>query len=351
MGTCDCPMCDTKYAKNVNIINSIKGDKKILNKGLIGIKKNQLNPLLNCLLQCFSHTTELKDYFLGQYKNVNNNNNLSNQFYSITNKIWLPKDNNPISSVNFGKDVNDLKVLINYIIETLHKELNQPNNNKVDEYQLLDESEEKNIIYNEFYRKLYGNNNSIIFNLFYGIEQTLFKCQNCYKEKYNYNSYTFIEFPLEEIYKFNYPIIRTLNNASINMMQSFTYLNEHYINDNNKVECKKCSSLTEDKIQKTLYTLPKKLIIVINRENAQNINYDFIVEKQLDLNDYVTNTEERNDYRLYACIVANEKNYVAFCLHKDNNIWYKFNDDEVKECNNDEYLTGMHSVLFYEKIE
>ena len=48
--------------------------------------------------------------------------------------------------------------------------------------------------------------NSIISNLFYGVLETKSCCQGCNSMKFNFQIYSFIEFPLEEVnflYSFN----------------------------------------------------------------------------------------------------------------------------------------------------
>ena len=177
---------------------------------------------MNATLQCLSNTSELTNYFLKKYKyNINDNNKLiSNEYYKVINNLWNRENNNKSYSPNSFKNVlskenplfagiaaNDSKDLINFLLERFHQELNIIDNNlKINNYTTnqndqLYEDKMLNLFLNEFKNKY----NSIISNLFYGVMETKSQCQGCNNIKYNFQVYSFLEFPLQQVnnYCFN----------------------------------------------------------------------------------------------------------------------------------------------------
>ena len=55
------------------------------------------------------------------------------------------------------------------------------------------------IMLNMFIKEFENNYNSIISNLFYGLLETKSKWQSCKIIKYNFQVYSFLEFPLEKV--------------------------------------------------------------------------------------------------------------------------------------------------------
>jgi len=172
---------------------------------------------MNVTLQCLSNTDELTKYFFNNYKYEPNNNEkiMSNAYYNVIKELWNRNNNNKSISPNEFKEklsqenplfagvaANDSKDLINFLIERLHNELNinkntNGNNNNyiLQNENQLNEQTMLNIFINEFSSKY----NSIISNLFYGILETKSQCQKCKYIKYNFQIYSFIEFPLEKV--------------------------------------------------------------------------------------------------------------------------------------------------------
>ena len=200
---------------------------------LVGLNNIGATCYMNATLQCLSNTTELTNYFLKIYKyNENDNNKLiSNEYYKVIIKLWNRENNNNSYSPNSFKNVlskenplfagvaaNDSKDLINFLLERFHQELNIIDNNiKVNNYiandnDQLNEDRMLHLFLNEFK----NNYNSIISNLFYGVMETKSQCNGCNNIKYNFQIYSFLEFPLEQV---NYFCFKTgKRNAEIFMV-------------------------------------------------------------------------------------------------------------------------------------
>jgi ubiquitin C-terminal hydrolase len=85
------------------------------------------------------------------------------------------------------------------LIERFHQELNKAheteNNINYNQIDNLDEQKMLNLFLNDFKTKY----DSIISHLFYGVLETKAQCQQCKYIKYNFQIYSFIEFPLERV--------------------------------------------------------------------------------------------------------------------------------------------------------
>ena len=211
---------------NIGELEQLKTENSLLklNKEpiLVGLNNIGTTCYMNATLQCLSNTTNLTEYFLKIFKYEQNNKSriISNQYYNVVKNLWDRNNNNKSFSPESFKEklsqenplfkgiqANDSKDLINFLLERFHLELNEPrkdlNNIIKKNYEVtlnaqLNEGKMLNIFLHEFKMKY----NSIISNLFYGMLETRSQCQNCKNIKYNFQVYSFLEFPLEQVNKF-----------------------------------------------------------------------------------------------------------------------------------------------------
>ena len=132
---------------------------------------------------------------------------------------------------------NDAKDLLNFIIMTLHEELNRnlsdtnSNNNPLNTM-----NNNRIITYNLFLQDYNRTFKSKISDIFYAIQETETKCLSCSNIQYNCQAYFFLVFPLEEIKKYainkiNPPTNNNMNN--MNVMNNFNNMNNISLNNNN----------------------------------------------------------------------------------------------------------------------
>ena len=83
-----------------------------------------------------------------------------------------------------GIQANDSKDLITFLLEKLHSELNQHDNNPINGYaeNQFDESHTLNLFYQDYQR----NYKSMISNLFYGVIEIKNQCTGCNYVKFNF---------------------------------------------------------------------------------------------------------------------------------------------------------------------
>ena len=177
---------------------------------LIGLNNIGATCYMNATLQCFSNTKKLTEYFLNTYQKKQNNI-MVNEYYDLILNLWNRDNNNNSYSPDSFKNVlskenplfagiaaNDSKDLINFLLKRFHTELNQVNENNINNnINNLDQTNEF-VMFNSFFQEFSQNYNSLISHLFYGIMETKAKCSICQIIKFNFQIYSFLEFPLQQ---------------------------------------------------------------------------------------------------------------------------------------------------------
>ena len=352
---------------------------------LVGLNNIGATCYMNATLQCLSNTTNLTEYFLKIFKYEQNNKSriISNQYYNVVKNLWDRNNNNKSFSPESFKEklsqenplfkgiqANDSKDLINFLLERFHLELNEPrkdiNNIIKKNYEVtlnaqLNEGKMLNIFLHEFKMKY----NSIISNLFYGMLETRSQCQNCKNIKYNFQVYSFLEFPLEQVNKFCFNQGKRPNynynnkNPDVDLYECFEYnSNLELMSGDNQMYCNICNSTQNALYGTQIYSAPNYLIINLNRGRGAVYECNVNFPEKLNLINFITFKNENTIFELYAVIChlgpsSMSGHFVAYCKKKkdDHNKWYLFNDAIVSECKNqEEYRNGMPYILFYKVI-
>ena len=364
--------------KRTNSLEIIEKEQPIL----VGLNNIGATCYMNATLQCLSNTTKLREYFLRMFKYDFNNKNrkMSNEFYNVVKNLWdINNTNRSFSPYSFkeklsqenplfqGIQANDSKDLINFLLERIHLELNEPikeqnnnmmNNSVINQDVQLNEELMLKIFINEFKMKY----NSIISHLFYGMIETKSQCMRCKNIKYNFQVYSFLEFPLEQVnnYCFSHGKRQNYNlnnqNPDVDLYECFEYYsNLDLMTGENQMYCNICNS-NEDALYGTqIYSTPNYLIINLNRGRGAVYECKVNFPEKLNLLNFITFKKENTFFELYAVIShlgpsSMSGHFVAYCKRrKDENFkWYLFNDAIVTECKNkEEYRNGMPYILFY----
>ena len=414
--------------KKIN--NSIKVD--FFSPPLIGLKNVGATCYMNATLQCLSQIENLCNYFkynkrvndiiqeyemknvlclTKSYKNLIENLwpsnyekiDAKNNFRNSNNAYYLPYDfKEKISNMNpLFKNIssNDAKNLINFIIMTLHEELNKVkkinNTSNISNIQ-IDQTNKKAICQN-FLNNFVKENQSIISDIFYATNSTLIQCSGCKITKYNFQTYFFLIFPLEEVRKYkidklfnqfinqnmmnnpmminmdmNQNMMMIMNNPimyqqflsfqninSVNCDDCFEYYQKiEFFTGENSMFCNNCKQQLPASCQSFLFTSPQILIIILNRGNGIEFNVKMEFTETLNLYNYVERKDTGYVYKLIGVVIhmgdnGINGNFIACCKSPINNKWYKYNDDLVSEIVNfkQEIIDcSIASILFYEKI-
>ena len=355
-------------------------ERKTINNStiLIGLANIGATCYMNATLQCLSNTDKLTNYFLKEFKydKSDDTKKITNQYYRLIHHLWDKytdkKDYAPkhfkeaLSEVNplfSGVNANDSKDLLNFLLETLHRELNKApkegkeDNNIGNNINQFSEEDIKQFFFKDFAKRY----RSIISDLFYFTFEIKSQCCNCKLIKYNFQVNPFLEFPLEQVnqYLFQNGKIASLtnmdgSNPDINLHDCFEYNQKvDLMNGENQMYCNLCNNCYDSYYSTTLYLLPEILIINLNRgKNAVyqcNVNFP----EELDLTNYVINKDYNTQYELYAVIChigpsSMSGHFVAYCRNRMDDKWYLYNDSIVTLCEKPkEYLNKMPYILFY----
>ena len=331
---------------------------------------------MNATLQSFSNVPQLTSYFLKKYV-PDKNKKMSYEYHTVIKNLWDIKNHGKsyppesfkkvLSEMNplfAGIAANDSKDLINFLIETLHSELNvvdknNINNNMISSTDQLDENKMLNL----FLADMKARYNSPISTLFYGVMETKSQCSNCQRIKYNFQIYSFLEFPLEQVNLYCFKNNRRPNyngqgNPEIDLYECF----DHYqailtMNGDNQIYCNECGKLYDALYVTLLYSMPNYLIINLNR--GKNAVYQCAVKfpEILNLYGYVKLNQKNCVFQLQSVIChigpsSMGGHFIAYCRHYKDNNWYKYNDSIVTKCtSHNEYLNGMPYILFYKALD
>ena len=247
---------------------------------------------MNATLQCFCHIEKFVYFFKydSQANNdifINDKDKLSYSFKLIIEKLWpdnyedkylknyfAPEEfKKKISKMNplfKGVAANDAKDLVNFIIMTLHEELNKANNINNDNNIIIDQRNQQ-LMFNNFAQYFVKANKSIISDLFYGINCNITQCGGCGTQSYNYQTYFFLVFPLEEIRKFKYNnmnqfIIFGNNYNVVDIQDCFEYDRKiNVMSGENSMYCNYCKNTCSSSMCTILTTGPNILILLLNR--------------------------------------------------------------------------------------
>ena len=344
---------------------------------LIGLDNIGSTCFMNATLQCLLHIHELNLYFLNEYpkdKNILNKTNiesetkgeLSEAYYDVIKNIKnlsKNKNNERLNSFaprkfkevlgkynsQFSKyEANDYKDLITYLLQTFHSELNYFGNNKVPTNLPFPDSSNRDYTYTYFCNTYNFTNFSKISQLFYGTYENITICSECHKKYYSFQKF--------EIISFSTYIYRK---KKFDIMDGFKDIEKvQKLEGDNKYYCNNCKKLVNAEAFTKILELPCKLILNIDYGKNKVNNVDQLdFENEIDLKDYLSiYFRQKTKFRLCSICTHIGKSgmtghYITYCLDKNKNIWYKFNDswcDEVKD--KSEMKKNSPYLLIYELV-
>ena len=320
---------------------------------------------MNAALQCFCNIERLRVYFIDNKSKIQNEKNkLSSSLLTIFQNLWEEKNityyipqefKDVISEMNplfKGIQANDTKDLILFILETIHNELNEVNNSINENNNNVNPLDYNSIFFN-FYTFFKKNYNSIISNLFYGMNNSMMTCCTCQRTLHNVQCFNILIFPLEEVRKY-----KGYNQNVVNIYDCFDYNEKQdYMFGENQISCNFCNRMSDSLNQTKIIISPNVLIINLNR--GRGLMYDIKLQflEYLEIKKYIFYSASPHYYELVG-VVSHlgssdmSGHFIAFCKNSENCKWYKFNDAIVTESTIQEVLnSGVPYVLVYNYVK
>ena len=188
--------------------------------------------------------------------------------------------------------------------------------------------------------------------------------QNISIIKYNYQTYFYLNFPLDEVRKFimsnqilykNYMANGIDPNKEVNLNECFLYnQRDDYIYG----YCDRCGKINAQLLhRKKLFTIPLYFIILVNRGKGNEINIKLNFPETFNSKGMAINSN--GNYILYGVVKhfgdnSSSGHFAAYCRSPVDNLWYFYNDAIVTPVSEQEKAViqnnGLTYILFYRKI-
>ena len=328
---------------------------------------------MNATIQCLCHVLNVKNYFLNKQLVFADTNNkvcpLTKEFYKVVYNLWKERYNgrkyytptdfkNKISEMNplfKGIAANDSKDLIIFIYETMHNEINNPNQY----YQNSNNINNNNYDLQIFRQNYYSNNNSFLIKTFYFEQQSELGCLACGFNKISYNITNILIFPLEKVREY---MVKKCPNGFLNVSLENCFENyQDYetLNGQNQIFCNNCRRMANANTGNKMFTSPEVMTIILNRGKGLEFEVEFEYPLQLNIDRYVVDKTSNNNYELI-CVLTHigpsgmAGHFIAFCKSPVDDKWYCYNDADVYEIDdpryqNNDQIEGIPYVLYYQR--
>ena len=251
--------------------------------------------------------------------------------------------------------------MVQFLILTLHEELKEQTEKDVVDI-INNDPRNKELMYQIFLQDFLAYDKSIISDLFCGINYNMIKCGSCGTQSFNYETYFFLIFPLEEV-----KIFKNLNNLNnnhsnyneVNIYDCFFYGQKiNYMTESNAMYCNYCENTCSSSICTFLTTGPEILIIILNKVKQVESNTKFNFSIEIDLSGFIDMKQSGCKYELIGFILnsresGNLGNFIAYCKNPISKEWNKYNDSivtKIEDLQNEIFKFESPYLLFYQKI-
>ena len=322
------------------------------------------NSSIDSMIRCLFSFNTLTNQILNLPFNILQNKPITKAYIDCLNNILKPSLDEWINSIKYfrqllgfqnpklaGTKEIDPRIVFAFIIKQLHLELNKYQLIRNDSHLIISGEEisktsklEMMIKYfNDFSQKV----NSIISDNFIGLMKTRKSCNICKTNTYSFNSYFFVTFNLEKIFKNNTSV------SKVDLENTFNMLNQ--INETKNLYCSRCLNKTEHECNKQFYSFPTLLVISIQRGASFQYKATINIKQELDLTPYDDFKQFKKIYQLIGVLKRKVKegkeNYISICYF--NQKWWECEDSYVNETLTPSYFDpeGDTIMLFYQKKE
>ena len=253
-----------------------------------------------------------------------------------------------------GIAANDSKDLILFLYETMHNEINKPNQYKPN-------NNYNNAELQMFRNNFYSKNSSFLIKTFYFEQQSDLKCLYCQFSKISYNITNIFVFQLEKVRE--YLIKKSPNGfASVTLENCFeNYQEPEVLSGMNQIYCSNCRRQANASTRNRIFTSPEVMTIILNRGKGLEFNFKFEYPLIINLDKFVQDKNSNNKYELIGVLAhigpsGMAGHFIAFCKSPVNGNWYFYNDADVQQVvdpriDNKDQIESTPYALFYQKYE
>ncbi|KAM8835496.1 ubiquitin carboxyl-terminal hydrolase 2-like [Synchiropus picturatus] len=344
------------------IINQAK---KQSPQGLVGLKNLGNTCFMNCIVQCLSNTTELRDYCLRDVHHIDLNNNyrknsaLMEEFVKLTQSLWTSVNVESVSPFDFRSQVQkyapkfvgcnqqDAQEFLRFLLDGLHNEVNrvtQCPKVPTEDFDHLSDDEKARQMWNRYLER----EDSKVVDLFVGQLKSSLTCTVC-----GFRSTVF-----EPFWDLSIPIAQK-NVGEVTLKDCLRlFTKEDVLDGDERPTCNHCKARRKCTKRFSIQKFPQVLVLHLKRFSDSNIRasklstYVNFPIKELDLREFASESSERPIYSLYA--VSNHTgntlggHYTAYCKNSTAGEWYSFNDTRVSPMSSSQVRSSNAYILFYE---
>ena len=338
---------------------------------------------MNSSLQCLANIDFFSDLLLNNMSFLIQNKEKCPFTFAYVNLLYQLKYSNAkyLDPSNFksvlgkfnplfeGNKASDAKDLILFILQRLHLELKPPKQNsnakmnffQQEQISLKDEESRKQFL-NDFNSSI-----SCVSSTFHGIIKIQLKCDKCQRIKYSYQTFNMLTFILKNIKEYKINQIGDYYNE-IDIFDAFDKDRQiEILTGQNMIYCNSCQTTCSGTTQQEIYSLPRVLIIVLNRgKDNQDFNENFNFPEVLDFTENNLVISNHNNFkRFFLCGLithlgesSSSGHFICYSRKDLNDPFICYNDtqhadgieiDEGMKCNisNNSYEKRTPYILFY----
>jgi ubiquitin C-terminal hydrolase len=324
--------------------------------GLCGIANIGNTCWLNSIIQCLSHTTVLREFFLlNKYKddvnqNIENQYILIETFNNLLRALWT--NNGVLDPTPFAKlltninseyilgEQQDSQEFLLLLIDELHNGVSYEISLHINGTAIT-QRDKIEIDSLRVWRDVFKKSYSTIVEEFYGQFIGITNCSLCENTSFKYDVFNHISLPITDNCETIY-----------NCFDVFT--GQEVLDDDNRVRCDNCNELSNARKNISIWKTSNILLISLKRfdmyGNKIDKHIDFPVVN-LNLQKYINGySKYQSRYDLYAVCnhygALNYGHYTAYCMKNPDN-WYVFDDDKINKIATKDVITNNAYILFY----
>ena len=320
---------------------------------------------MNAILQCLANIKPITDYLLNKdnysylFKNFDSCL-LTLEYIQVLIGLYCNESQKgSYSPDEFKKTISELNPLFQGVQANNSKDLKIHNKKKNiiekenELNQIIDSSNEKIVLF-YFIKNFKKTHCSVIGDYLYGVNKSVFICQNCSGITFNFNLFNILIFSLEETSNYFNLSYHKSTIPIINFDCCFKYMAKEEVFQSNY--CQHCGLTGLSKYRETIYSLPIYLIIILDRGKGNIFDCHVQIPEIFDASNYIEIKSQNNNYELVG-IVSHfpesgiGEHFIAFCKHNIDGKWRYYNDNIVTECQNDFLNKGTPYIVFYKKCQ